>query len=234
MQMLYDGYDVVADLAPRTAYDEVVKALGGGGETVTDPSAIGPAIDRAFASGRSLPGQRDHRRQRGLPARDVRELMEIRLVEPSEYGAVSDLIVAAYVADGFIAPSSGYVRQLRDTATRAEQAEIWVAVDGEELLGVITNCPAGSPWKELAGDGEGEFRMLAVAPAARGRGIGEALVRHCVALSKAAGDRGMVLSTMDLMTGAHRIYERVGFHRVPDEDWSPDDGVCLMAFRMTY
>jgi thiamine pyrophosphate-dependent acetolactate synthase large subunit-like protein len=50
MQMLY-GYDVIADLAPRTAYDEVVKALGGGGETVTDPRQIGPALDRAFASG---------------------------------------------------------------------------------------------------------------------------------------------------------------------------------------
>ncbi|NYG55400.1 acetolactate synthase [Nocardioides perillae] len=50
MQMLY-GYDVVADLAPRTAYDEVVKALGGAGETVTDPRQVGPALDRAFASG---------------------------------------------------------------------------------------------------------------------------------------------------------------------------------------
>jgi len=50
MQMLY-GYDVAADLAQRTAYDGVVKALGGGGETVTDPDQIGPAIDRAFASG---------------------------------------------------------------------------------------------------------------------------------------------------------------------------------------
>jgi acetolactate synthase I/II/III large subunit len=49
MQMLY-GYDVAADLAPRTAYDEVVKALGGGGETVTDPRQIGPALDRAFAA----------------------------------------------------------------------------------------------------------------------------------------------------------------------------------------
>lgn len=50
MQMLY-GYDVAADLAERTAYDEVVKALGGAGETVTAPKQIGPALDRALASG---------------------------------------------------------------------------------------------------------------------------------------------------------------------------------------
>ncbi|MPZ96934.1 MAG: acetolactate synthase [Propionibacteriales bacterium] len=50
MQFLY-GYDVAADLAPRTAYDDVVKALGGAGETVTAPDQIGPALDRAFESG---------------------------------------------------------------------------------------------------------------------------------------------------------------------------------------
>ena len=50
MQMLY-GYDVAADLAPQTRYDEVVKALGGAGEMVTDPRQIGPALDRAFSSG---------------------------------------------------------------------------------------------------------------------------------------------------------------------------------------
>jgi acetolactate synthase I/II/III large subunit len=49
MQMLY-GYDVAADLAPQTRYDEVVTALGGGGETVTDPNQIGAALDRAFAA----------------------------------------------------------------------------------------------------------------------------------------------------------------------------------------
>jgi acetolactate synthase-1/2/3 large subunit len=49
MQMIY-GYDVAADLAPRTRYDEVVRALGGAGETVSDPRRIGPALDRAFAA----------------------------------------------------------------------------------------------------------------------------------------------------------------------------------------
>ncbi len=50
MQLIY-GYDVAADLAHRTQYDEVVKALGGAGETVTDPRGIGPALDRAFDAG---------------------------------------------------------------------------------------------------------------------------------------------------------------------------------------
>ncbi|MEO5852841.1 MAG: acetolactate synthase [Nocardioides sp.] len=50
MQMLY-GYDVAADLSPTTSYDGVVRALGGAGETVTDPREIGPALDRAYASG---------------------------------------------------------------------------------------------------------------------------------------------------------------------------------------
>ncbi len=49
MRFLY-GYDVAADLQP-TPYDEVVRALGGAGETVERPAEIGPALDRAFASG---------------------------------------------------------------------------------------------------------------------------------------------------------------------------------------
>ncbi|MCU0298279.1 MAG: thiamine pyrophosphate-dependent enzyme [Candidatus Nanopelagicales bacterium] len=47
MRLLHQ-YDVLADLQPSTRYDEVVRALGGAGETVTDPEQIGPALDRAF------------------------------------------------------------------------------------------------------------------------------------------------------------------------------------------
>ena len=50
MQALY-GYDVAADLQPGCRYDQVVAALGGAGETVTEPGDLGPALDRALAAG---------------------------------------------------------------------------------------------------------------------------------------------------------------------------------------
>ena len=50
MQAIY-GWDMACDLQPGCRYDEVVTALGGGGETVSSPDEIGPALDRAFASG---------------------------------------------------------------------------------------------------------------------------------------------------------------------------------------
>jgi acetolactate synthase I/II/III large subunit len=50
MQAIY-GWDLACDLQPGCRYDEVVRALGGAGETVTTAAGIGPALDRAFASG---------------------------------------------------------------------------------------------------------------------------------------------------------------------------------------
>jgi acetolactate synthase-1/2/3 large subunit len=50
MRAIY-GYDVAADLQPGCRYDDVVKALGGAGETVTSPADLGPALDRAFEAG---------------------------------------------------------------------------------------------------------------------------------------------------------------------------------------
>jgi acetolactate synthase-1/2/3 large subunit len=50
MEMLY-GYSVVADLRPGTRYDEVVRALGGHGELVTQPGDLRPALERAFSAG---------------------------------------------------------------------------------------------------------------------------------------------------------------------------------------
>ena len=50
MQSIF-GYEVAAELRPATRYDEVVRALGGAGEMVTEPKQLAPALARAFASG---------------------------------------------------------------------------------------------------------------------------------------------------------------------------------------
>lgn len=50
MRMVY-GYDVAADLQAGCRYDEVVRALGGAGETVRRPAELAGALERAFASG---------------------------------------------------------------------------------------------------------------------------------------------------------------------------------------
>ncbi|HEV8192485.1 MAG TPA: thiamine pyrophosphate-dependent enzyme, partial [Ktedonobacterales bacterium] len=46
------GHSTAADLASGTRYDQMVEALGGYGELVTEPDQIRPAIERAFASGK--------------------------------------------------------------------------------------------------------------------------------------------------------------------------------------
>jgi acetolactate synthase-1/2/3 large subunit len=50
MQAIY-RWDMACDLQPGCHYDQVVRSLGGGGELVTSPAEIGPALDRAIASG---------------------------------------------------------------------------------------------------------------------------------------------------------------------------------------
>jgi ribosomal protein S18 acetylase RimI-like enzyme len=161
--------------------------------------------------------------------------MEVREVRGAELEAVGDLVVAAYVADGFVAPTSSYVARLRDTATRASEAVVLVAVDDGAVLGSVTWCPDGSSWREVAGPDEGEFRMLAVSPGARGRGVGEALVLACLDRARAEGRMGVAISSMPEMVGARRLYERLGFTRVPDLDWRPPtdhDDVLLEVLRL--
>ena len=155
--------------------------------------------------------------------------MEIRRIRPDEHAAAGDVCVAAY--DPLLTGAEDdYRERLHDVATRDAQAEVWVAVDGERLLGNVTYCPPGSPWREIARDDEGEFRMLAVDPAAQGAGAGTALARLCEERATEHGATGMALSSLATMTAAHRVYARLGYTRDPGRDWSPVAGVDLLAF----
>ena len=107
--------------------------------------------------------------------------MIVRRAEPGEYEAIGLATEAAY-EEFLLGPDDYYRTRLRDAESRDREAELLVAVDDDRtLLGTVTSCPPGSPWRELSGPDEesGEFRMLAVVPSARGRGVGEALVRAC-------------------------------------------------------
>jgi ribosomal protein S18 acetylase RimI-like enzyme len=161
--------------------------------------------------------------------------LTVRPAHVDELAAIGDLTVAAYTNDGLLLEDDPYTEHLRDAASRAREAEVYVAelVDRPgELAGTVTFCPQGSPWSELAQPGEGEFRMLAVAPEARRRGVAAALVSVCVERSRELGYTALVLSSLPVQQPAHRIYERLGFRRTPDLDWSPVDGVELLAFRL--
>ena len=60
MQFLY-GYDVAAELRPDTRYDEVVRALGGAGETVHGAGRGRAGAGPRVRLRRAVPGQRPHR-----------------------------------------------------------------------------------------------------------------------------------------------------------------------------
>jgi ribosomal protein S18 acetylase RimI-like enzyme len=159
-------------------------------------------------------------------------MITVRPAHTSELAAVGDLTVAGYAADGLLLEDDPYADHLRDAVSRAREAELYVAVADGQLAGTVTYCPQGSPWSEVARPGEGEFRMLAVSPAFRRRGIAQALVGLCIERSRELGYEAVLLCSLDAQRAAHRIYERLGFVRLPERDWSPYDGVDLRAFRL--
>ncbi|WP_329489541.1 GNAT family N-acetyltransferase [Kitasatospora sp. NBC_01246] len=160
----------------------------------------------------------------------------IRPAREADLEAAGHVTVEAFVGDGYTSPESQYVDLLRDTARRAREAELLVAVDAAEgrVLGCVTFAVGGTEWADIATPDEGEIRMLATASAARGRGVGESLVRAALTRSRELGLAGMAFSTRPDMTAAHRIYERIGFRRTPERDWAPYPGMDLMVYSMAF
>lgn len=158
----------------------------------------------------------------------------IRRADPADFERVGTLTVQAYIEDGHIPAGSEYAHTLADAASRACDAELWVAVEDAtgSVLGSVTFAAPGSPYLEVAGPREGEFRMLAVAHEARGLGVGAALVAHVIGRARELGLTGLAMSTQPTMLSAHRIYQRLGFERTPDRDWSPVPGVELLTYRL--
>lgn len=143
--------------------------------------------------------------------------IKIRRVQPHEYDAVGELTMAAYVTE-YEGLNDSYVDSLGQVAPRAEQHQVWVAVDAVsgELLGTVTTPQPGERLGDYAQPHEMDFRMLAVGTNARGRGVGSALVAHCAEVAQERGARGLVLHTGDTMAAAVALYERLGFSRATE------------------
>jgi len=155
----------------------------------------------------------------------------IRPATEADLDAVGDLCVTAYASAGHLDPADVYAETLRDARTRSETAEILVAERDHRIVGTVTICPPGTPFSEVGREGESEFRFLAVAPDAWRSGVGEALVEACEERAAARGDHAHVICVIDINDGAHRFYERLGFDRLPERDWSPREGIFLLAYR---
>jgi ribosomal protein S18 acetylase RimI-like enzyme len=158
--------------------------------------------------------------------------VSVRRATAEDFDRVAALTVDAYRVGGQLAVESGYERVLADVSARAAVAEVLVAESGGGVAGAVTFVLPGTPYAELCGPGEAEFRMLAVDPKAQGRGIGEALVRACIGRARDVGADAMRLSTSPVLVAANRLYDRLGFVRTPERDWSPVAGVDLLAYRL--
>jgi GNAT superfamily N-acetyltransferase len=146
--------------------------------------------------------------------------LEIRAVRDEEFDAVGELTVAAYRDDGFVT-GGPYLDVLRDTADRAADTDVVVAVEGDDVLGTVTLVGPDAPprWRENDRNRAGTVRMLAVAKRARGRGVGRALAQWCIDEARRRGWRELTLVTQPTMHAAHRIYEQAGFVRDPELDF---------------
>lgn len=87
----------------------------------------------------------------------------------------------------------------------------WIAeIDGENVGHIFLVRHPEEP--QIA-----KLRLLFVEPAARGRGVGAALVQECVRFARVTGYRKIVLWTQSTLSEAHRIYKKAGFRLVKEE-----------------
>ena len=161
----------------------------------------------------------------------------IRDARSSDRDAICEVTLAAYheYARQMPARWESYRQNILTTLADIKPAEQLVAEQGGAIVGNVLLYPAlsigptrdGVPVRRLWP----EVRLLAVAPAARGRGIGTALMQECVRRARQSGAGVLTLHTTELMQAAMRVYERMGFVRAPELDFHPAPGLTIKGYR---
>jgi GNAT superfamily N-acetyltransferase len=164
--------------------------------------------------------------------------LRIRDACSSDRGAIEAVTLAAYEQYAALMPAhwEGYRQNILATLAAAQPEAQIVAEKKGGLVGTVLLYPAGSVMARPGGGSitlaEPEVRLLAVAPPARGRGVGAALMDECVRRARQSGAAALTLHTTDIMQAAMRLYERLGFRRFPELDLQPAPGVTVKGYRL--
>ena len=154
----------------------------------------------------------------------------VRRAASDEGDEIGLLTAAAYRDDPVV--DAAYARELADGTSRVRDAHVLVALAGLRLVGSVTLAEPGTPFAEIARDGELEVRMLGVDPAARRLGVADRLMDGAEQRARDRGLRAVVLSTADHMTAAHSLYEGRGYERHPERDWNVLADLRLLVYRL--
>jgi len=141
----------------------------------------------------------------------------IRLARDPEFEEVGALVRSAYEGDYVL--DADYLAEIEDVRGRAAHSQVWLAEEDGRILGTVTTPLPGRRLQDDTEPGEMDLRLLGVAREARGRGVARRLVTHCIELARARGASRLVLHTASTMTAPQRLYERMGFERIPEREY---------------
>lgn len=98
------------------------------------------------------------------------------------------------------------------------------------LAKAADGMPLGSGAFRAMKAGEGcEMKRVYVAPAARGLGLGIAMVEALFEAARQAGHRRMVLDTLPSMVEAHQLYAKLGFEPIAPYYDTPVAGTVFLG-----
>ncbi|WP_075619410.1 GNAT family N-acetyltransferase [Paenisporosarcina indica] len=166
-------------------------------------------------------------------------MLQIREALSNEIDSVREQRVRAYEEHAQKVPAEHWNALKKGILSDTDEqsgVELIVAEWDGEVVGSIVLYPAKSDaYSGLVDELDyPEIRMLAVTPQARSKGIAEALVNECIHRAKQKEYKYIGLHTADFMNSAMRLYERIGFERLPQYDFEPaNDGIIVKAYRLS-
>ena len=165
----------------------------------------------------------------------------VRELKPHEADVLGELMVRVYSdLAGFPGPleQPDYYKMLRNIGAFANKpsARVLVALSPtDELFGGIVYFgdmahygSGGTATSETDASG---IRLLSIDPKFRRGGAGKALTEACINLARKSGHSHVILHTTKAMLIAWNLYERLGFVRSADLDFS-QQGLAVFGFRL--